>query len=35
MINKKYDERIKVWIENNREKVIDIWMDLARIPSVR
>lgn len=35
MICKEYDEKIKNWIEENRERMVEMWMDLIRIPSVR
>ena len=35
MIQKAYDEKVQKWIEDNREKVLKIWMDLVRIPSVQ
>ena len=35
MICKEYDEKIQSWIRDNRERMIDMWLDLVRIPSVR
>ena len=35
MINKEYDEKIKSWIEENRDQMVEMWLDLIRIPSVR
>jgi len=35
MTQKAYDERIRKWIADNREKVVQTWMDLVRIPSVQ
>lgn len=35
MVNKAYDEQMKVWLEKNRETIIEKWMDLIRIPSVK
>ena len=35
MINKCYDEKIKAWLEQNRDRVMENWMDLIRIPSVQ
>lgn len=34
MINKRYDEKMTAWLEQNREKILNMWMDLIRIPSV-
>lgn len=30
-----FDERIRGWIESHRQQILDKWMDLVRIPSVR
>lgn len=30
-----YDQRITSWLEENRQRLLDAWMDLVRIPSVR
>jgi len=35
MFNQEYDSRIKSWIAENRENVIEAWMELVRVPSVR
>lgn len=35
MINKLYDEKMAAWLEQNREKILNMWMDLIRIPSVQ
>ena len=35
MICKAYDEKIRSWIEKNREGIIRKWMELIRIPSLR
>lgn len=35
MINTEYDKKICAWLEAHREKVLEDWMDLIRIPSVR
>lgn len=35
MINHTYDEKICAWLEANRERILQEWMDLVRIPSVR
>lgn len=35
MICKEYDEKIRAWISENRARMIDMWLDLVRIPSVR
>jgi succinyl-diaminopimelate desuccinylase len=35
MFNEKYDLQIRNWIDNNRQKMIDMWLDLIRIPSVK
>ncbi len=35
MINQEYDALITEWIENNYSRVIDNWMELIRIPSVK
>lgn len=35
MICKEYDEKIQAWIRENRERMIEMWLDLVRIPSVR
>lgn len=35
MINANYDELIQAWIEKNKETVIQRYMDLIRVPSVR
>lgn len=35
MINKSYDEKICAWLDANRDCIIQEWMDLVRIPSVK
>lgn len=35
IINAEYDKKIQKWLEENRQTIIDKWMDLIRIPSVR
>lgn len=35
MINKHYDEQIKKWIADNRDWIIDEWIALAKIPSIK
>lgn len=35
MIDKVLDGRIAAWIEDNRQWILDNWMDLIRIPSVQ
>lgn len=35
MINQIYDEKICSWLRENRETILEKWMDLVRIPSVR
>jgi len=35
MINKQYDEVIRNWIASNKDKMVDMWLDLIRIPSVK
>lgn len=35
MINLKYDESIKKWIENNRERIIREWIDISKIPAIK
>ena len=35
MICKEYDEKIRNWIAENRERMVDMWLELVRIPSVR
>ena len=34
MINKEHDEQIKQWLLNNREWIIEEWINLAKIPSI-
>ena len=34
MFNHEIDAKVKGWIEQNRQEIIDLWMELARIPSV-
>ena len=35
MIRKDYDEQIQAWIEENKQRMIDMWLDLVRSPSVK
>lgn len=35
MINKTYDKQIQAWLEANRQRILDEWMELVRIPSVQ
>lgn len=35
MINKELDKKIAAWIDAHRETILQQWMDLIRIPSVR
>ena len=35
MINKEYDIKICNWLEANKDRILNNWMDLIRIPSVR
>lgn len=35
MINKDYDLKIKHWIENNKNIIIDKWIRLCEIPSIK
>lgn len=35
MICQEYDKKIQTWISENRERMIDMWLDLVRMPSVR
>ena len=35
MINQEYDKQICAWIEAHKETILQDWMDLVRIPSVR
>lgn len=35
MINKSYDEKIKQWIANNKDRMISYWCDLIRVPSIK
>ena len=34
MFNHEIDAKVKGWIEQNRQEIIDLWLELARIPSV-
>lgn len=34
MINKVYDEKMAAWLDQHREQILQMWMDLIRIPSV-
>lgn len=35
MINKIYDSYITEWIDNNREDIIEKWMELIKVPSIK
>jgi len=35
MINKAYDQKIQSWINENKNRMVDMWLDLIRIPSVK
>lgn len=35
MINKDYDLKISQWIENNKDRVLDCWIELCKIPSIK
>lgn len=35
MINKQHDIQIKTWLSDNRDWIIDEWIELAKIPSVQ
>ncbi len=35
MINQELDQKIIAWLEEHREQLIEQWMELCRIPSVR
>lgn len=35
MLCQEYDRKIQKWIQDNREKMVEMWLDLIRIPSVR
>lgn len=35
MVNKFFDEQITAWLEQNRETILEKWMELVRIPSVQ
>ena len=34
MFNHEIDAKVKGWIDENRQEIIDLWLELARIPSV-
>lgn len=34
MINKSLDDKIKIWIENNKEDILKKWIGLASVPSI-
>ncbi|MBQ2826582.1 MAG: Sapep family Mn(2+)-dependent dipeptidase [Clostridia bacterium] len=34
MINREYDKKITAWLDANRDKIVEEWMELIRIPSV-
>ena len=35
MVCKEWDDKIQNWIRENREKMVQMWLDLVRIPSVQ
>ena len=35
MINKEYDLKISKWIADNRDRIIENWIELCRIPSIK
>ena len=35
MVNQEYDQKICQWINDNKDRILQNWMDLIRIPSVR
>ncbi len=35
MINKKYNEMLGKWISENREDILNKWIELAKIPSIK
>ncbi|MBE6595426.1 MAG: M20 family metallopeptidase [Ruminococcaceae bacterium] len=35
MINRQLDEKATAWLAAHREKILEMWMDLVRIPSVQ
>lgn len=35
MINKTLDSEFKIWIENNKERILNSWMELCRIESIK
>lgn len=35
MINKNYDMMINEWIDKNKERIIESWIELCRIPSIK
>lgn len=35
MINKEYDLMISEWIEKNKERIIEKWIELCKIPSIK
>lgn len=35
MINKDYDFKISQWIENNKDRILDNWIELCKIPSIK
>ena len=34
MINKEYDKKISAWLEGNRDRAVNEWMELVKIPSI-
>ena len=35
MINPKYDKQIKQWIEENRDKIMNEWIEISKIPAIK
>ena len=35
MINQEYDKKISEWINNNKDRIIEKWIELCKIPSIK
>ena len=35
MVNKEYDVKISEWIDKNKDRIIEKWIELCRIPSIK
>lgn len=35
MMNREYDQKIVAWMDEHREKIIQDWIELSKIPSIR